>query len=60
MTLLAADARPKSTLVIRSADRADIRVVIDGRRFEPGDNSLRVRGIQSGRHSIRIYRQNMN
>src|SRR6185436_14439918 len=60
VTLLAAGARPKSSLTIRSIDRSDIRVVIDGRRFEPGDNYLRIRSLESGRHTVRIYRQKMN
>ncbi len=51
------DARPKSTLTIRSAEAGDIRVVIDGRRFEPSDNFLRIQGIESGYHNVKIYRE---
>jgi hypothetical protein len=50
-------AKPKSILTIQSADRADVRVVIDGRRFEPNDNYLRVQGIEAGYHQVKIYRQ---
>ena len=57
ITLLAADARPKSNLVIRTAERGDIRVVIDGRRFEANDNSIRIRGLDAGVHNVRIYRE---
>ena len=53
----AADARPKSSLTIQSADRADVRVVIDGRRFEPNDNYMRIQGLDAGYHTIKIYRQ---
>jgi hypothetical protein len=60
ISLFAADARPKSTLVIRSADRGDIRVIIDGRRFEPNDNYLRIRSMQSGYHNVKIYRERNN
>jgi hypothetical protein len=48
-------ARPKSMLTIKSFDRGDIRVVIDGRRFEPNDNYMRLQGIESGSHEIKIY-----
>jgi hypothetical protein len=60
VAVLAADARPKSMLTIKSSDYGDIRVVLDGRRFEPGDNSLMIRQLESGRHQIRIYRQKNN
>jgi len=53
---LFAAARPKSQLTIRSADAGDIRVVIDGRRFEPNDNYMRIRDMQPGYHSVKIYR----
>ena len=56
LALLAAD-RPKSMLTIKSADQSDIRVVIDGRRFEPYGSYLRVSDIQPGYHSIRVYRE---
>lgn len=55
--VMAADLRPKSMLTIRSADRGDIRVVIDGRRFEPNRNIMRIRAIQSGTHTIKVYRE---
>lgn len=53
----AVDARPKSSLTIQSADRGDVRVVIDGRRFEPNDNYMRIQGLESGNHTIKVYRQ---
>ena len=56
LALLAAD-RPKSMLTIRSADQSDIRVIIDGRRFEPSDNYMRIRDMQPGYHSIKVYRE---
>lgn len=50
-------ARPKSTLTIQSTDQADVRVIIDGRRFEPNDNYLRIQGLEAGTHQVKIYRQ---
>jgi len=56
LALLAAD-RPKSMLTIKSADQSAIRVVIDGRRFEPYANYVRIQDMQPGYHSIKVYRE---
>lgn len=56
VAVFAADAKPKSMLTIRSVDNADIRVVIDGRRFEPNGNAMMIRDLESGRHNIKVYR----
>ena len=50
-------ARPKSMLTVKSIDNRDIRVVLDGRRFESGYNSLMINGLESGYHTIKIFRQ---
>lgn len=56
LALLAA-ARPRTMLTIKSADQSDIRVVIDGRRFEPYANFMRISDMRPGYHSIKIYRE---
>jgi hypothetical protein len=58
--LFAATAKPKSTLTIQSVDRTAIKVVIDGRRFEPNDNIMRIQGLETGSHQVKIYRQKNN
>lgn len=55
-----AAARPQSILSIKSADRTDIKVVLDGKRFESSDNSIMIRGIENGRHNIKVYKQKRN
>jgi hypothetical protein len=50
-------ARPKSSVTIQSTDNADILVEIDGRRFDPNDNSIRVSGIEAGLHKIKVFRE---
>jgi hypothetical protein len=55
ISLFAAD-RPKSTLIIKSYDQGDIRVVVDGRRFEPYGNTMRIADIRPGYHSVKVYR----
>ena len=52
-----AAAKPKSTLTIQSVDRTAIKVVIDGRRFEPTNNTVRIQGLDAGSHQVKIYRQ---
>ena len=52
-----AAAKPQSILTIKSKDNADIRVVLDGKRFEPNDNSVMLRGIDDGYHTIKVFRQ---
>ena len=54
------DSKFKSMLTIRSADSGDIRVVIDGRRFEPNRNFMRLQSLQPGYHRIKIYREKNN
>jgi hypothetical protein len=54
---LFAATRPKTMLTIQSHDQSDIRVVIDGRRFEPNTSFMRIRDIQPGYHQVKIYRE---
>ena len=49
-----AAAKPKSILTIKSTDNADIRVVLDGKHFDPNDNSLMLRGIDDGYHRLAL------
>jgi hypothetical protein len=58
--VFATDVRPKSMLTVKSSDYGDIRVILDGRRFEPGDNSLMIRDLQPGYHQVRVYRARNN
>jgi len=55
-----AAAKPQSILTIKSADNSDIRVVLDGKRFEPNDNSVMFRGIDAGYHTIKVFKQKRN
>jgi hypothetical protein len=49
--------RPQSILTIKSADNADIRIVLDGKRFEPNDNAIMFRGIEDGYHTLKVFKQ---
>jgi Domain of unknown function (DUF4476) len=58
--VIAAGPYPKSVLTIKSVDRGSIRVIIDGRRFEPNDNYMRIQGMEAGYHNVKIYRERNN
>jgi hypothetical protein len=60
ISLFAADARPKSMLTVKSLDKGDIRVILDGRRFEPGVSTLVISGVDAGYHTIKVYREKSN
>lgn len=60
MTMFASNAKPTSSLFIQSQASGDVRVIIDGRRFEPNDNSLRINGLEAGSHTVKIYQQKNN
>jgi hypothetical protein len=51
------DVRPSTMLTIRSVDRAGIHVVIDGRRFDPNRNFMRVQNLHPGSHRVKILRE---
>ncbi len=55
-----AAARPSSILTVKAADNADIRVILDGKRFEPHDNAIMFGSMEPGRHSIKIFKQRSN
>src|SRR5688572_17034841 len=55
IALFAAAPRPNSMLTIQSLSRGDMKVVIDGRQFDPRNNFMRLQGIQPGYHKIAIY-----
>jgi hypothetical protein len=44
-------------LTIKSLDQHEIKVIVDGLRFEPDNNFMRVQHIQPGYHSVKIYRE---
>jgi Domain of unknown function (DUF4476) len=57
VAVMAAGPKPKSTLSIRSTDQGNIRVIVDGKRFEPRHNSVMISNIDAGYHTVKIYRQ---
>jgi hypothetical protein len=60
VALFAADAKPKSMLIVKSTDAGDVRVVLDGRRFESNTNMVTIQDLDAGNHTIKVYRQKNN
>jgi hypothetical protein len=50
-------AKSNTILTVTSADRSNIIMVLDGKRFEPNDNGIMLQGIDKGDHQIRVYRE---
>jgi hypothetical protein len=47
----------QSVLTVRSQGQGDIRVVINGRLFDPKHNVMAISNLRPGQHKIKIYRQ---
>jgi len=56
-SVFAADARKSSAITIISEDQNDIRVVLDGKQYDPNDNSIRIDPLQDGYHTIQVSRE---
>ncbi len=55
-----AAAKSQSMVTIRLAGNDDIRVVLDGKRFESNDNSILIRDVAEGVHQLKVYREKRN
>jgi hypothetical protein len=56
----AADRPRSGRLTITTFDNSDIRVEIDGRRYNSNDNYVRINNINSGYHNIQVWRRQSN
>jgi hypothetical protein len=59
-SVLAADAKQKSVVTIKSVDNQNIMVVLDGKRFDADDNSIMISNLNAGQHSVKVYRLRNN
>ena len=50
-------AKPKSMLTIKSNDLGDVRVVLDGKRFESNTSTITIQDLNPGYHTIKVYHQ---
>jgi len=52
-----ADFRPTATLMIKSAERSPIVVIVDGKCFDIGSNSIMISGLEPTYHHVKVYQQ---
>ncbi|MBS1920457.1 MAG: DUF4476 domain-containing protein [Bacteroidetes bacterium] len=57
ISVFATDNRPSGSLFVKSNNRGDVKVVMDGRYFLSEDNTLLIRDVRSGMHNVKVYRQ---
>lgn len=50
-------AKNNTILTVKSVDRSNIVMILDGKRFEPNDNGIMLQGIEKGTHQIKVYRE---
>ncbi|MBI1343847.1 MAG: DUF4476 domain-containing protein [Terrimonas sp.] len=56
--VFAADTRPvMTTLTIQSSDHDDIKVMIDGKRFDPRFNTMMLENLRPGQHQVKVFKQ---
>jgi len=57
VTAFAAERPRSGRLTVTTFDNSDIRVEIDGRRYNNNDNYVRINNINSGYHNIQVWRR---
>ena len=56
--VFAADSRHSGMFIIKSTIPGNIRVVVDGKTFESGNNTVMIGNVNPGYHSISVFRMN--
>jgi len=56
----AADFRPSATLTVKSAERTPIVVIVDGKCFDIGSNSIMISGLEPTYHDVKVYQQSFD
>jgi uncharacterized protein DUF4476 len=56
----AAGFQPTATLTVKSADRSPIVVIVDGKCFDIGSNSIMISNLEPTYHEVKVYQQTFN
>ena len=56
----AAGFRPTATLTVKSADRSPIVVIVDGKCFDIGSNSIMINNLEPTYHDVKVYQRTFN
>src|SRR5262252_11255550 len=60
MSAFAAEFRPAATLTVKTTERAPIVVLVDGKCFDIGSNSIMISGLEPTYHDVKVYQQTYN
>lgn len=56
ISIFASD-RPSGSLFVLSNKQGDVKVILDGMRFESQDNSIMIPNVNKGNHDVKIFRE---
>src|SRR5262245_16278466 len=56
----AAGLKPTASLTVKSADRSPIVVIVDGKCFDIGSNSIMISNLEPTYHEVKVYQQTFN
>ncbi|HEY2721835.1 MAG TPA: DUF4476 domain-containing protein [Chitinophagaceae bacterium] len=59
-SIFATNINSSSILTVKSASQAGIVVVVDDKRFDPGVNSMMVKGLDAREYELTIYQERTN
>jgi hypothetical protein len=52
--------KPTSTLTIKSMEKSAIVVIVDGKRYDFGSNSIMIKDLTPSYHDVKVYRKKLN
>lgn len=59
-TVFAADFKPTASLTVKSTEKAPIVVIVDGKCFDIGSNSIMITNLEPAYHDVKVYQQTIN
>jgi uncharacterized protein DUF4476 len=59
-SVFASGFRPTASLTVKSADRSPIVVIVDGKCFDIGSNSIMISNLEPTYHDVKVYQQSYN
>jgi hypothetical protein len=59
-SVFAAGFKPTASLTVRSAEKSPIVVIVDGKCFDIGSNSIMIADLEPAYHEVKVYQQTIN
>lgn len=57
VSLMATNVFSKSKITVNTVGKEDLRVVLNGKRFETTGNNITIDNLNAGSHTIKVYRE---